>query len=74
VKEIEFRLFCTYLLTNKNFIKMRIKNFIKMRIKKICLERKFTTFDFLDKKEMANIYGGGLFCWDSKTKTMYYIP
>jgi len=32
------------------------------------------TFKSLDKKEMQNIYGGGYFAWDSKTKTLYYVP
>jgi len=45
-----------------------------MKSTKNGLERKAITFNSLDKKEMQNIYGGGYFAWDSKTKTLYYVP
>jgi bacteriocin-like protein len=37
-------------------------------------KKKSITLNRLDKKELRNIYGGGRFCWDSKTKTLYYVP
>jgi len=45
-----------------------------MKSTKNGLEGKAITFNGLDKNELQSIYGGGLFCWDSKTKTLYYIP
>lgn len=45
-----------------------------MKSTKNDLKREAITFNSLDKTELQNVYGGGLFCWDSKTKTLYYIP
>jgi len=45
-----------------------------MKSMKDYLKKKAITFNSLDKKELQNVYGGGTFCWCSRTKTLYYVP
>jgi len=38
------------------------------------LKKTAITFNSLDKRDLQNVCGGGKLVWDTKTKTLYYVP